>query len=104
MRRDNIVSHTLQAFTSMEVSDLLLRLQIQFHGEIGLDLGGITANLYTEFFRQSIQTEHELFECGTSSKNGGYLPKPSVQDITCEAIGKILIKTIYDQRVIPEVL
>ncbi|EFC46436.1 predicted protein [Naegleria gruberi] len=104
MRRDAIVGHTLQAFSSMEINDLLLRLQVQFVGEIGMDLGGITSNMYTEFFRQSIQNDHNIFECGSSSKTGGYLPKADAPVEVCESIGKILIKTIYDQRVIPEVL
>ena len=71
--------------------------------EYHVNVDGIS-NMYTEFFRQSIQNDHNIFECGSSSKTGGYLPKADAPVEVCESIGKILIKTIYDQRVIPEVL
>ncbi|KAG2378289.1 hypothetical protein C9374_008432 [Naegleria lovaniensis] len=102
MKREKIVTHTIEAFTSLSAEDLLQRLQIQFYGEIGHDLGGLTSNMYTEFFKQCISPEFNLFECGGNCKT--FLPKPNADPKLFEAIGKILIKAIYDQRVIPEVL
>nr|CAG4719662.1 unnamed protein product [Naegleria fowleri] len=102
MKREKLVNHTIEAFSSLNSEDLLQRLQIQFYGEIGHDLGGLTSNMYTEFFKQCISPEYDLFECG-NSKTKTFLPKSSADPKIFEAIGKILIKAIYDQRVIPEV-
>lgn len=104
IRRENIVSDVINAFLDLEEINLKKKLEITFKGEEGIDVGGLTTNMYTEFFKQIVDPKYGIFECSDNNEKILYLPKSSYKDIkVLKTIGKIMIKCIYDQRVIPEI-
>eukprot|EP00761_Pharyngomonas_kirbyi_P011170 gb/GECH01011195.1/.p1 GENE.gb/GECH01011195.1/~~gb/GECH01011195.1/.p1 ORF type:complete len:924 (+),score=237.76 gb/GECH01011195.1/:1-2772(+) len=101
--RSRLVHDVLTAFIWAEPYRLMKTLQISFEGELGEDVGGLTSNLYSEFFNSVINDEHGLFERSDENSNF-YLPRSDVNDLTLyEGLGKVLAKCIYDQRIVPQV-
>jgi len=72
---------------------------VQFKGESGVDAAGVTTAMYTRFFSQVIQEQYGLFE----HADGGihYLPKSNAKLDLFTTFGRILIKCIYDGRIVP---
>lgn len=122
--REQIVKNMLHVFSRLEEVEggigLLQTFRIEFINEQGVDMGGLTADMYNCFFREVVKSEHGLFEAGSGSSSAGmpqyHLPlsaPPRTSSSDCrkqirhlthlEAIGKAIAKSIYDQYCIPEV-
>ncbi|KAL9654662.1 hypothetical protein ABK040_006724 [Willaertia magna] len=126
LKRNNIVRHVFEAFRQLNSQHLLNTLKIEFNNEIGYDLGGLTTNMYNEFFKNVIEEKYGLFECDNLG-NVNYLPirdnfngRNEFLEKYCNRyfhstmneeninfifylIGKILMKCLFDQRIIPNV-
>ena len=106
--QQNFVQGALDSFYSMTPDDLTKQLVVQFDGEDGIDGGALTTSLYTRLFQsvsspnshasllQALDVESNLFIVALDA-----LSKVETQGKQYEALGKALIKMIYDQRTIP---
>lgn len=104
IRRDHLIQDVINAFVDLQETDLRKKFEITFFGEEGLDIGGLTTNMYTEFFKQIVDTKYGVFESSENNEKLFYLPKSNYREMNVlKTIGKIMIKCIYDQRVIPEI-
>jgi hypothetical protein len=81
-------------------SILLKRFIIKFENNNAIDAGALTTSFYNKFFKQ-ILINNELF---ISGRNGYFLPnEKSISEDELskfELFGKLLIKCIYDERVV----
>ena len=59
--------------------------------EEGDDLGGLTSEMYSEFWAEVLRPEAGLFE-QAADRSGGYLPLASAPVEQLEAIGLVLVK------------
>ena len=67
--------------------------------EEGDDLGGLTRELYSLFWREVLREEHGLFERAVGNDSpGGCLPRPSAPPEALEAVGRVLLKCIIDDH------
>jgi len=67
--------------------------------EEGDDLGGLTRELYSLFWREVLREEHGLFERAVGNDSpGGSLPRPSAPPEALEAVGRVLLKCIIDDH------
>eukprot|EP00898_Chlorokybus_atmophyticus_P005482 jgi/Chlat1/5935/Chrsp4S06260 len=117
VRRSDLIEDTLGVFSEINKEMLLHPLEVRFIGEAGRDAGGLTSDLYIDFFHkvgfipstiQVVDVELELFEA-PSAEDGpasgtAYLPCANHGELrTYELIGKVLVKSMVDRRPIPAV-
>jgi len=65
--------------------------------EVGDDLGGLTAEMYTQFWNEVIKPELGLFERAAEG-TGGYLPCASAPLEQLEVVGLVLVKCVLDDH------
>lgn len=80
------------------------RLHVQFHGEEGIDAGGVTREWYTILARQIFDGNYALF-CRSAAKAATYQPdkRSYVNDEHLENfkfVGRFVAKAIYDGQLI----
>ena len=98
-QRRNILTRTMVTFTSAGAK------------EEGEDAGGLSAELFTNFFEQAFAPDAGLFEC---EEAGQLLPKPAPPDASSEAraehyerlrgVGKVILKCLVDEYAIGQQL
>lgn len=114
IRREALVDDVAQALLSAPRSDLLRKFSVQFDGEPGVDAGGLTAEMYSSFFRALLSPESLLFESSGSEESEGkvlYLPKRLGAELCddmrdellsmLEGVGRLLVKAIFDGQPVP---
>ncbi|KAK3263708.1 hypothetical protein CYMTET_27502, partial [Cymbomonas tetramitiformis] len=96
----------LRFFKEVDLSKLRRGLVVSFHGEEGVDVAGLTTEMYTQFWEEVVRPGVGLFERG---ERGGVLP---VRDSTeggaaaenlpelLRAAGRAMAKCIYDRRLV----
>ncbi|KAK3281607.1 hypothetical protein CYMTET_10602 [Cymbomonas tetramitiformis] len=55
VRREHLISDVIAVFSEMEKDALYFPLKVRFIGEAGIDAGGLTSELYTDFFNRAVE-------------------------------------------------
>eukprot|EP00474_Spongospora_subterranea_P000709 CRZ01167.1 hypothetical protein [Spongospora subterranea] len=108
VERDSILYGMITALETAVSGDLLLNFRTKYSAQSsqGIDQGGLTADLFTEFFLKIVQPSENLFESAPEEDcpaNGpSYLPNPQNFSLSFyAAVGKAMCKTLIDGRVVP---
>lgn len=100
LRRSHIVPDVLRKFGDLPSAQMCAPLYIQFQGEIGIDQGGLTSDMYTTLGLSLCGGTEGDFHFGPHG-----LPKPDSGNPATSAeylaIGKALCKSILDGRGCP---
>lgn len=108
VKRDEIVDSVVMAFASLSAEEMLKPLKVQFDGEQGVDAGGLTSDMYTEFFGKVFEPTYPLFECPVQADGVGtgqaYLPRESATSekslFSLQVLGRVMAKALLDARTI----
>ena len=105
IRRSSLVADVLGAFGKLSSSkskhpSLFSSTAVQFvsaHGvlEDGDDQGGLTAEMYSSFWKEAVNPEAGLFQ--QASEGGLLLPAVGAPAAELEALGLLLVKSIIDE-------
>ncbi|KAK3241533.1 hypothetical protein CYMTET_48711 [Cymbomonas tetramitiformis] len=93
----------LRSFEEISQRSLLRRkLRVQFHGEAGQDVGGLTTEMYKQLWDEVVRPEVGLFERG---ENGRVLPVTDSKMTPHKAarlwtVGLAMAKCIFDRRLV----
>eukprot|EP00040_Diaphanoeca_grandis_P033352 m.204173 g.204173 ORF g.204173 m.204173 type:complete len:1153 (-) comp32880_c2_seq2:143-3601(-) len=114
--RNLLVDSVCTQILNVSADKLAGKLSVSFEGELGIDAGGLTTELYEQFFKALFTTtsgDTEGLFC-TSSDAGleaVYLPTPPAHDNSAEievhrarlyeAVGRLLVKAIFDGISVP---
>eukprot|EP00276_Gloeochaete_wittrockiana_P004021 CAMPEP_0184655160 /NCGR_PEP_ID=MMETSP0308-20130426/12781_1 /TAXON_ID=38269 /ORGANISM="Gloeochaete witrockiana, Strain SAG 46.84" /LENGTH=1156 /DNA_ID=CAMNT_0027091467 /DNA_START=812 /DNA_END=4282 /DNA_ORIENTATION=+ len=109
VRREQIVDEVINAFTTLNEQSILQPLRVTFEGEAGIDAGGLTSDLFTDFFTKVFQPEAGLFETAEDGQSGThiaytdtfYLPLKGAPLQSLESFGKVVAKSIFEGRQFP---
>eukprot|EP00052_Salpingoeca_macrocollata_P020217 m.169521 g.169521 ORF g.169521 m.169521 type:complete len:1013 (-) comp21196_c0_seq2:23-3061(-) len=111
VNRMHIVDTVCDQIMTASSEDLCGKMAVTFEGEQGIDAGGLTIEMYNQFFNALLRPlpgEQGLFEA--SARGSKYLPS---EDSTCEphmmdyrrrlfsGIGRVLIKAVFDAVEVP---
>ena len=113
VRRESVVRDVLRDFARFGRANLEKRLIVMYEGESGVDAGGLTKDMFHQFFEQLISPAIGIFTCtdeGSGGSGGGavgggfvesgertYLPSSTCELIGyLEALGKVLAKVVLD--------
>ena len=106
VRREKLCDDVVGHFSSFTKQKLFQRTSVTFidkHGaeEDGVDLGGLTAEMYSSFFREVVLRDLGLFE-GVADDTGGssigLLPKPDAPTGALQAVGRAICKCVFDDQ------
>ena len=101
VRREKLCDDVVGHFSSFTKQKLFQRTSVTFideHGaeEDGVDLGGLTVEMYSSFFREVLLRDLGLFEGAADDAGGGssigLLPKPDAPAAALEAVGRAICK------------
>lgn len=98
------VEGVLRVFAALTPSDLTKRLDVTFvgqPGEVGQDYGGLTANMYREFWGGVLSNQCAL---GLFEGSNSMLPAAGSSCEHHKTIGKLIMKCLYDQQPLPRAL
>jgi len=96
------VRSVLDAFGLITPAQLKKRLSVEFsgqEGEVGMDYGALTSNMYREFWSIALDPKSpvQLFEGPGELK----LPHPDSSCADLKVVGKLMMKSLYDMRPLP---
>jgi len=104
LERQNLVDTVMTLFENLSPRDLVGELAIVFDGEEAIDAGGVSNEMYTQFFLALFDCEMGYFE---ASAGGHTLLPIAAQSYSkkqlkgYETIGKVMIKAVLDRIPIP---
>lgn len=110
INRKNVVPEVVDALTKQlkELEDLFLSTAVTFSGESGVDDGGLSHDLFTQFFAQLFEAKHGLFvavdddECPhlfvPSDESPNSSSHPLRTESTFDIIGRVLMKCLIDEK------
>ena len=103
VKRERIVDDVLKLFTRLSKAQLLKKFIVMYHGESGVDAGGLTKDMFCRFFAEVTLPEHGLFETcsGTAGPGSLVLPRGDCDRLDVfEAFGRIIAKCIMDMQIV----
>lgn len=111
VRRSFLVETAALAIVRLPKAHLRRKLSVQFEGEAGVDAGGLTSELYEQFFVALFDESCSLFEGQREDvANPLFLPRgppegssrlPDETARTYEGVGRMLAKVLFDGRSVP---
>ena len=66
--------------------------------EEGRDEGGLSAEMFSSFFREVLKPEAGLFEPAPDAEGGGLLPRSDAPEEDMEAVGRVIVKALIDDH------
>ena len=66
--------------------------------EEGRDEGGLSAEMFSSFFREMLKPEAGLFEPAADAEGGGLLPRSDAPEEDMEAVGRVIVKALIDDH------
>ena len=76
VKRERIVDDVLRLFSRLSKQQLLKKFIVMYHGESGVDAGGLTKDMFCRFFADVTKPEHGLFETCSGTAGAGSLVLP----------------------------
>jgi len=106
LARSNLVAGVIEHFRKLSTGanltgpvHLWRNTNVSFQGELGVDEGGLTAEMHALFWHEVCQPAHRLFEpYGDDEVDGRYLPKRGAPLDQLENVGRVLLKSIIDDH------
>eukprot|EP00500_Bicosoecida_sp_ms1_P007560 CAMPEP_0203833790 /NCGR_PEP_ID=MMETSP0115-20131106/72835_1 /ASSEMBLY_ACC=CAM_ASM_000227 /TAXON_ID=33651 /ORGANISM="Bicosoecid sp, Strain ms1" /LENGTH=930 /DNA_ID=CAMNT_0050742863 /DNA_START=10 /DNA_END=2798 /DNA_ORIENTATION=- len=100
--RHGIVAAATNAFAGLLVAHdgkrLRRRLRVTFAGEMGVDAGGLTTEMYHLFFSSLAQGDDGAPALFEAPDGGTWLPARDADVEACRAVGAAMAKAAYDGR------
>ena len=66
--------------------------------EEGRDEGGLSAEMFSSFFREMLRPEAGLFEPAADAEGGGLLPRSDAPEEDMETVGRVIVKALIDDH------
>ena len=96
VQRSSLVDTTIAAFQAAEPTQLLRKLMVNFVGESGIDAGGLTKELYREFFSALTSGDCALFECDAEAPKPSFLPAKEDESLSAALGGRDPLLASYE--------
>ncbi|KAI7903295.1 uncharacterized protein BX663DRAFT_508110 [Cokeromyces recurvatus] len=105
IRRDHIISDTLQQLEEKTIHDLKKQLRVQFVGEEGVDEGGVQKEFFQLIVREIFDPKYGLFNFNEESRLCWFMPNhPNVLDETSireyKLVGLLLGLAVYNSVIL----
>merc|ERR1712166_478613 len=104
LQREELVASVIKLFSKISERELGGQLAICFEGEEAIDAGGVSNEMFTQFFITIFDPEIGFFE----ARSGGSTMLPAAAEkytkarlVEFEAIGKVLVKAVLDRVPVP---
>lgn len=99
INRDNLLDDAFTQIGKLNKERFFEKLNIEFEGEIGNDVGGLTREFFNEFSKQIVDEKNSLFK--TSANGGTCMPRPifEVDEAHIKkfhSIGRTIAKALYE--------
>jgi serine/threonine protein kinase len=107
LKREDVVKTVLKKFAPAKRNDLLKPTKVNYTDFASQDDGGLTRDLFTEFFLKIVDPDEGLFECAEAGSQPyigpSYLPVCNSRHSqeTYQTIGKMMVKALVEKRPLP---